>query len=152
VPSPIPGLRITRELAELDRPTIHRWLAEESYWAAGRSIAVIDRSLEASQCFGALEPSGTLVGLCRVVTDGATFAWLCDVFVAAEHRGRGIGHLLVGTALDDLEHQGVPRVLLATADAHGVYADLGFSPLATPERFMELDRRPEALRRGRLEP
>jgi GNAT superfamily N-acetyltransferase len=86
--------------------------------------------------------NGSQVAVARVVTDGATFAWLADVYVARGERGKGLGTWLVRTVRDYLAGLGVPRILLATADAHGVYEALGFTPLADPSRWMELDRRP----------
>ena len=85
---------------------------------------------------------GEQVAFARAVTDGATFAWICDVYVAREHRGRGVGTWLVDRVLEDLEAQGLQRFLLATRDAHDVYRRSGFEPVAGPQRFMEIDRRP----------
>ena len=85
-----------------------------------------------------------LVAFARAVTDGATFGWLCDVYVDRAERGRGLGTWLVGAARDHLTGLGVRRLVLATRDAHGVYAKLGFTPLARPEQWMELDRRSSA--------
>jgi GNAT superfamily N-acetyltransferase len=87
---------------------------------------------------------GQLVAFARAVTDGATFAWLCDVYVDRPERGRGLGRWLVGAARDHLAALGVRRMTLATRDAHGVYAKLGFTPLARPEQWMELDLRSSA--------
>jgi GNAT superfamily N-acetyltransferase len=124
-----------------DVDLIHRWLAEDSYWAVGRTREAVARSLRNSYCLGVFTDEGRLVGIARSVTDWATFGWIADVYIDREHRGRGLGRWLVGELRDRLEKSGVPRLLLATMDAHGVYEALGFAPLAKPERFMEIDKR-----------
>ena len=84
--------RFSADISEIDRTTVHRWLSEESYWANGRSRATQDQAIDASRNFGVYETiSGQQVAYARVVTDGATFAWLCDVFVNPEVRGHGLG-------------------------------------------------------------
>jgi predicted GNAT family acetyltransferase len=93
--------------------------------------------------FGLYTPDGALVGFARVVTDLATFAWLCDVYIAPESRGKGLGTWLVGIIRDKLHAAGVYRILLATSSAHAVYATLGFTALAKPDTWMELDTRRE---------
>lgn len=123
---------------DLDR--VHGWLSRESYWAAGRPRDVVDRSFAASLGVGVYD-GATQVAVARVVTDQATFAWVCDVFVDPAHRGRGIGTWLMAAVTEHLLHRGVLRVVLATRDAHEVYAGVGFQPLAAPERWMEIDRR-----------
>lgn len=123
---------------DLDR--VHGWLSGESYWAAGRPRDVVDRSFAASLGVGVYD-GATQVAVARVVTDQATFAWVCDVFVDPAHRGRGIGTWLMAAVTEHLRNQGVLRAVLATRDAHEVYAGVGFQPLAAPERWMEIDRR-----------
>lgn len=125
----------------LDVDLVHRWLAEDSYWAAGRARETVARSLRHSYCLGAFTGEGRQVGIARTVTDWATFAWIADVYVDRGHRGRGLGRWLVSELRDRLEEAGVHRLVLATKDAHGVYQALGFAPLARPERFMEIDKR-----------
>ena len=125
----------------LDVDLIHRWLAEDSYWAAGRARETVARSLRHSYCLGVFTDEGRQVGVARSVTDWATFAWIADVYIDREHRGRGLGRWLVGELRDRLEEAGIPRLVLATKDAHGVYEALGFTPLARPERYMEIDKR-----------
>jgi GNAT superfamily N-acetyltransferase len=125
---------------ELDR--VHRWLSTDAYWALGRSPDTVARTIAGSLAFGVYRPGDRRqVAFARTVTDGATFAWLCDVYVDRAERGRGLGRWLVSTIRDDLAGRGVRRILLATNDAHGVYAPLGFAPLAEPGRWMEFDRR-----------
>jgi GNAT superfamily N-acetyltransferase len=129
------GYLISTDPARLDVDVIHGYLAR-SYWAAGRPRAVLERSLQQSLCFG-LYHEGAQVGMARVVTDYATFAWLCDVFVLEAHRGRGLGVWLIATVVGHPDLQGLRRFLLATRDAHDLYRKHGFAPLAAPERWME---------------
>lgn len=133
-------IEVSTDPDRLDVEMIYRWLAEESYWATGISREVVQRAIDNSLCFGAyLE--GRQVGLARVVTDRATFAWLADVFILDGHRGRGYGKALVAAVIAHPELQGVRRLMLATRDAHGLYAQFGFTPIP-PDRFMER-RRPD---------
>lgn len=120
---------------DLDLDLVHRWLSEEAYWALGRPREVVERAAAHSVNLAALV-GGELVGYGRLVTDRATYAWLCDVFVAADHRGRGVGRALVAAADELLASYGVQRAVLATHDAHGLYADFGFEPLAHPDHWM----------------
>jgi GNAT superfamily N-acetyltransferase len=132
---------LMNDVARLSVDTIHQWLADESYWARGRSRATVETSLEHSCAYGVLSPDGATVAFMRVITDRATFGWITDVFVAPAVRGRGLGTWMVGQVSDYWLDAGIPRLLLGTADAHDVYARHGFHPLARPERFMEIDRR-----------
>jgi GNAT superfamily N-acetyltransferase len=113
---------------------------------AGRSRDVVERSIAGSLVAGVYAgpaADAEQVAVARVVTDGATFAWICDVFVDKSHRGRGIGSWLTRVLVDELiERRGIVRLLLATRDAHPVYASAGFQPLAGVWRWMEIDRRP----------
>jgi len=133
------GYEFSTDPARLDAARVHRWLAEDSYWAMGRPRDQQDRAVAASLNFGAYQAgSGLQVGYARIVTDYATFAWLCDVYIDRAVRGQGLGTALVAAVRDHLAPYGLRRVLLATADAHGVYAKLGFTPLATPAKWMAL--------------
>jgi GNAT superfamily N-acetyltransferase len=140
------GLEISTDPGRLDLELVHRWLSDESYWAAGRSREVVERSAAGSLCLGVYagtQNGGEQVAFARVVTDEATFAWVCDVFVAAQWRGRGVGSWMMRELVTELlERRGVLRLLLATRDAHSVYAQAGFAPLEGVWRWMELDRRP----------
>jgi GNAT superfamily N-acetyltransferase len=128
-------------LVDLDK--VHRWLSAESYWAEGRPFEVVRRSVECSLTLGCYEPDGVQVGVCRWVTDGATFGWLCDVFVDTAHRGSGLGSFLVGSAVEHPQVRDLRLLLLATRDAHALYERFGFvSPTVS---FME--RRPGKPRR-----
>lgn len=123
--------------ARLDRARIHAWLAEESYWAEGRPRATQDAAIDASMNFGIYDAgTGAQLAYARVVTDGVTFAWLCDVFVAREARGRGVGVALIHGVVAALEPLGLKRILLATGEAHGLYEKFGFLPLDRPQDFM----------------
>ena len=137
----VAGIRISTDPAELDVDWIVAALSERAYWAVGRSREAIERSLGTSICFAALA-GGRQVGFARVVTDEATFAWVCDVFVDEAWRGQGIGSRLVAAIVADPRLASL-RMLLATSDAHEVYRRHGgFMPLADPERWMERPRRP----------
>ena len=127
------NVEISTEPNRLDIDVIHRFLSESSYWATGRPRAVVQRSIDNSLCFGAYA-DGRLVGFARVVTDYATFGWLADVFVLDAYRGQGVGKALV-RAVDDHPDLRDVRLLLATKDAHGLYAQYGFEPVA-PDRYM----------------
>ncbi|TAM69560.1 MAG: N-acetyltransferase [Microbacteriaceae bacterium] len=121
----------------MDRPRIHRWLSAESYWAAGRPRTTQDAAIDASRNFGIFRTAtGEQVAYARIVTDGVTFAWLCDVFVDSSVRGLGIGVALIDGVCAALEPHHLRRIMLATADAHGLYRKFGFEPLAAPERWM----------------
>lgn len=121
----------------VDRARVHRWISEQSYWAKGRTREAQDAAIDGSRVYGVYDDeSGEQLAFARVVTDAVTFAWLCDVFVDEAARGRGIGKLLVAGVVADLEPLGMRRIALATADAHGLYAQFGFAPLPTPERWM----------------
>ncbi|MBG6180935.1 GNAT family N-acetyltransferase [Arthrobacter sp. CAN_A1] len=121
----------------IDRALVHRWLSEQSYWAVGRSRATQEAAIAASRNYGVYDDeTGAQVAYGRAVTDGVTFAWLCDVFVAAEARGLGIGKMLAAGIVADLDSVQVKRILLSTGDAHGLYAQFGFVGLTEPTRMM----------------
>jgi GNAT superfamily N-acetyltransferase len=130
------GYRISTDPSELDLGVIHGYL-KESYWAAGVPEEVVRRSIENSLCFGVYR-DGEQVGFARVITDRATFAYLADVFVLEEHRGRELGKWLVEVILSHPDLQGLRRWMLATRDAHDLYRRYGFAGLGRPEIFMEI--------------
>lgn len=132
------GFELDTDQSRLDLDLIERWLAVESYWAAGRPREQIERSLANSLVYGIYTAAGRQIGLLRVVTDHATFAWLCDVYIDPDFRGRGLAQWAVAHLRDELQAKGVYRIILATQDAHGVYAKVGFQPLSEPERMMAL--------------
>lgn len=129
-------LELSSDPARLNRTLIHEYLANESYWAAGVPASVIERALDHSLCFG-IYRGRTQLAFARAVTDRATFAYLADVFVLAGERGCGLGKWLVEAFGRHPDLQGLRRWLLATRDAHALYARYGFKPLANPARFME---------------
>jgi len=122
--------------ALIDVGRVHAWISGESYWAEGRSRDVMVRALETSLVIGLYSADGTQVGVARLVTDYATFAWLCDVFVDTAHRGRGLGMFLVDSAVGHPDVRGLRQVLVAEP-GRSLYARYGFGPLARPERWME---------------
>jgi GNAT superfamily N-acetyltransferase len=130
------GYAISTDKTRLDIGLIHDFLSEDSYWAQGRPYAVVEESVEHSLCFGIY--AGTeQVGFARVVTDYATFAWLCDVFVVESHRGQGLGKWLVESVVAHPDLRGMQRFMLATRDAHDLYRRYaGFEPLEVPEKWM----------------
>ncbi|PPS76436.1 MULTISPECIES: GNAT family N-acetyltransferase [Streptomyces] len=138
-PSLPEGYEISTDPARVDRERVHHWLSTDAYWALGRPRATQDRAIEGSLNFGVFDTvSGEQVAYARVITDRATFGWLCDVYVDPSVRGKGVGSALVAAVREELRSFGVRRVLLATQDAHGVYAKLGFAPLERPEQWMAL--------------
>lgn len=130
------GFEISTDAARLDVDAVHNWLSNESYWARGRAFDVVERSIVNSLNFGVYDAGGTQVGFARVVTDSATFGWLCDVYIDKSQRGHGLGSWMVTVIRDHLAALGLKRVILATADAHEVYAKVGFKPLDEPARYM----------------
>ena len=130
---------ISTDPARLDVPRVHHWLSTDAYWALGRPLERQRAAIDGSLNFGAYHTdSGEQHAYARVVTDRATFAWLCDVYVDPAARGHGLGTTLVTAVRDHLAPYGLRRILLATHDAHGVYAKLGFEPLTHPDRWMAL--------------
>lgn len=125
------------DLLDVDR--IHRWLSEDAYWSVGRSRAAVEESLRHSVNVGAYDgpvDEPVQVGFLRIVTDRATFAWVCDVYVDPSARGRAVGKALMEECDRLLASYGVKRAMLATADAHGLYAQHGFAPLVDDGRWM----------------
>ena len=120
----------------IDVRAVHAWMSGESYWAAGRPFDVTVRSIENSLVVGLYAADGTQAGFARFVTDYATYAWLCDVFVAAAHRRRGVGTFLVETAVGHPLVRDVRQTLMAEP-GRSLYRRQGFTPLANPERWME---------------
>ena len=131
--------RVTTDLAEIDFGVVHRWLSEEAYWAIGRSRETVDQAARGSLNFGVLDTDNKLLGYARVVTDHATFAWVCDVYVDPSTRGLGIGLLLAESVVATLRPMGLKRVLLSTLDAHGLYERVGFESFPNPEKLMQLN-------------
>jgi GNAT superfamily N-acetyltransferase len=132
-----PAIEFSADPSRLDRDRVHAWLAEESYWATGRTRETHDVAIDGSRNYGVYDTvTGEQLAYARVITDGVTFAWLCDVFVANEARGCGIGIALIEGVVDELAPLGLKRIALTTADAHGLYERFGFRPLGQPEQWM----------------
>lgn len=129
-------LRISTDPADIDFDVVHGFLSTQAYWCPGIPREVVERAAANSLCFSALS-DGRQVGFARVVGDRATFAYLADVFVLPDHRGRGISKALMAAVDAHPELQKLRRFMLATSDAHALYAQHGFVPLSRPERFME---------------
>jgi GNAT superfamily N-acetyltransferase len=130
------GYWASDEHALIDLGRVHAWISRESYWAEGRPRDAMARAIENSLVLGLYTADGTQVGFARFVTDYATFAWLCDVFIDAAHRDRGLGTFLVDTAVGHPDVRGV-RHILAAEPERSLYARFGYRPLARPERWME---------------
>lgn len=132
------GYRISDDPARFDLAKGHAWISEKSYWARRIPFQTFARSIENSLSYAAYAPDGDMVAMARVVTDRATFGWLCDVFVDEAHRGRGLGKALMDYFLAHPDLQGLRRRHLATADAHALYRKYGFVDLTGVDRFMEI--------------
>ncbi len=127
---------ISTDRSRLDVGVIHRFLSDSSYWARGRARAVVERSIAHSLCFG-IYAGPQQIGFARVVTDQATFAWLCDVFVLESHRGQDLGRWLVECIVAHPEVNSLKLVTLATRDAHELYRRHGgFEDLPRPEEWL----------------
>ncbi|CCH56590.1 GCN5-related N-acetyltransferase [Fibrisoma limi BUZ 3] len=129
------GYTISTDKTKLDVTLIHQFLSQESYWAANIPREIVERSIKGSLCFG-VYLDGQQVGFARVITDEATFAYLADVFILSEHRGKGLSKQLMETISAWPTLQGLRRWILATRDAHTLYEQFGFKVLDTPEIFM----------------
>lgn len=127
---------ISNDRTKLDLPLIHHFLSSESYWAGGRPIEVVARSIENSLPFG-MYRGNEQIGFARIVTDYATFAWIADVFIVKQERGKGLSKWLMEVILAHPDLQGFRRWVLATKDAQGLYKQFGFAELKRPERWME---------------
>jgi N-acetylglutamate synthase-like GNAT family acetyltransferase len=130
------GFVISTEEEKMDVDLIHSFLTR-TYWAEGISKEIIGRSIEGSLCFGVFENSKQ-VGFARMITDKATFAYLADVFIIEEYRGRGLSKWLMEVIMSHPDLQGLRRMILATKDAHGLYKQFGFTPLINVDRWMQI--------------
>jgi GNAT superfamily N-acetyltransferase len=137
---------VSDDPARLDIRAMHAYL-KRSYWSPEIPLETVERAARASLCIGAYDASGAQVGLARFVSDYATFAYVCDVYVLEEHRGRGLSKAMMAMASEHPKLQGLRRWTLVTLDAHGLYEQFGFRAIAHQERFMErID--PDVYRRG----
>lgn len=137
--------QISTDRDRLDLALIHDFL-RSSYWAQDIPRDLVERSIQNALCFG-VYLNERQVGFARVISDFATFAYVADVFVVPEHRSHGIAKRLMGAIVEHRDLQGLRRFLLATRDAHGLYAQFGFEPLAHPEHFMTVHK-PDLYRRA----
>lgn len=131
------GYIISTDKTLIDFEKIHEYLDKESYWAKGIPADRVKRAIENSMCFVICKQK-ELAAFARVVTDKATFAYICDVFVLEGHRRLGLSKWLMQTIVQHPELQGLRRWSLATADAHKLYEQFGFKPLSKPDRWMEM--------------
>ena len=130
------GYWVSDDPALIDADLVHGWISRESYWAPGRTFAVMAKSIENSLNLGLYTAEEEQVGYARFVTDRATFAWLCDVFVAAGHRGGGAGSFLVAMAVGHPDVAEVRQLLMAEP-GRSLYRRHGYGDLLRPERWME---------------
>ena len=126
---------ISTDKSKLNIKAIHNYLCHESYWAKGRSLENVIKSIENSICFGLYDSNDNMIGFARVVTDHVVFAYLMDLFIFEEHRGNGLGDKLIEHIIKEPELQ-VRLWFLATNSAHGLYKKYGFSGLDNPDRYM----------------
>ncbi len=131
-------LVISTDRAAVDVARVHRYLSEESYWARGVAYEAVARSIDHSLCFSG-RVDGEMVAFARVISDFSTFAWICDVFVLDGHRGQGYSKALIAAIKAHPDLQDLRRLMLGTADAKGLYAQFGFSPLKRPQNLMEIN-------------
>ena len=127
---------ITTDPSSIDLNAVHAYLAG-AYWSEEIPRDIVARAIESSLCFSLLD-GDRQIGFARVVTDRATFAYLCDVYVLEEYRGKGLGKWLIGEVMSHPDLQGLRRFILLTRDAHGLYSQFGFTPLANPDSYMEI--------------
>ena len=135
------GFSLSDDPARFDVARGHRWIADESYWAQAIPLDVFEKAILGSLTVGAYAPSSEMAAMARVVTDRATFGWICDVFVGAAWRGQGLGKALMTYLAAHPDLQGLRRLHLATRDAHGLYAGFGFTALTGVDRWMEIRNR-----------
>ena len=129
---------ISTDKSRLDLNLITHFLSNDSYWAKGRPVETIKKSIENSLCFGVYDFEARQVGFARVISDYAVFAWLLDLFIIENERGKGLGKLLMTEIMNHKSLQRLKRWGLGTKDAHGLYEKFGFKPLSKPEIMMEL--------------
>lgn len=127
---------VSDDPARLDLRAIHAYLTR-SYWSAGIPAETVERAIQSSLCIGAYDRAGAQVGLVRLISDQATYCYVCDVYVLEEHRGRGLSKAMLAMGLDHPMLQGLRRWSLVTNDAHGLYRQFGFAAVAQPDRHME---------------
>jgi len=135
------ALEITTDHSRLDRDLVFRYLHEEAYWCKGISREAVETAVDHSVCFAVFDGDDQ-VGFARIVSDYATFAYLCDVFVLRAWRGRGVGKALMRAVIEHPSVRGLRRVVLVTLDAHGLYEPFGFRPVPNMERWLAIEMTP----------
>jgi GNAT superfamily N-acetyltransferase len=133
------GFTVTTDPARLNLDAVHAFL-KAAYWSEGIPRPLLERACANSLCFSLLDVGGRQVGFARVITDSATYAYLCDVFVLPERRGQGLGSWLMECVMAHPRLAGLRRFSLVTRDAHALYRPLGFTPLANPSGHLEIAR------------
>jgi GNAT superfamily N-acetyltransferase len=128
---------ISDDPARLDPVAVHSYLTR-SYWSENIPLETVQRAMQASLCIGAYAEDGSQVGLVRIISDHATYAYLCDVYVLEEHRRHGLSKAMLELSLRHPRLQGLRTWSLRTRDAHGLYAQFGFKPVEHPESYMAL--------------
>jgi GNAT superfamily N-acetyltransferase len=134
------GFLISDDRQKLDIPMIHSFLTN-SYWAKNIPLNIVEKSTRNSLCFGVYD-GNRQIGFARIVSDYSTFAYLCDVFILEEHRGKGLSKWMMECIMQHPDLQGLRRWILATRDAHDLYRKFGFTELQKPDRYMEIVRVP----------
>jgi len=129
---------VSTDKARLDRDVIYRYLSTESYWAKNIPRTLVETAIDHSLCFGAYDERGAQAGFARIITDFAVFAYLGDVFVLPEHRGRGVSKMIMEAIRTHPDLQALRRWHLLTRDAHELYRKFGFTDLEKPARHMEI--------------
>ena len=132
-------MRVSYEPEDLDFSKVIEWLSKDSYWAFGRDPELIKQSFSNSVPISVIGDDNSFLGVGRLVTDKCTFGWLCDVFVAPESRGIGVGHEITKAAIQYFDHIPKFRLILKTRDAHGVYKAAGFSELDNRDCWMAIE-------------
>jgi GNAT superfamily N-acetyltransferase len=128
---------ISTDKSKLDVGMIHHFLYTTAHWAIGRPMSIVRKSIENSLCFGLFD-ADQQIGFARIVTDGSTVGWICDMFILPSHRGKGLGKWLVECMMEHPDVKGLRRILLNTRDAHNLYKKYaGFRPLLAPESWLE---------------
>lgn len=132
------GYTVSDDATRFDIDRAYHWISAESYWGTGIPRETFEKAVAGSLTLGVYRADGQMAAMARVVTDHATFGWVCDVFVDAAHRGAGLGKAIMAFITDHPDLQGFRRMHLATRDAHGLYAQYGFMPLTGADRWMEI--------------
>ena len=135
--------KISTDKNKLDIKAIHDFLTNRSYWAKGRSLETVKRSIDNSLCFGMYDNSDSLIGFARAVTYFATYAYIMDVFILEDFRNNGLGKKLVEGIVQHPDLKGLQRIMLATKDAHGLYEKYGFKVTVIPDKLMEIVNAPQ---------